>query len=301
MPGSNEILNEIRTAGSTHDIIRRNYLLKLHQLTGRNVVAYYSGWLQRQEVRGTAVSISDADMNGLMTVLHQLDHNIGLDLILHTPGGEISATESFVGYLRSIFKTDIRVFVPHLAMSAGTMIACACKEIYMGKHSRLGPIDPQIRSLPAHGILADFERAHNELLQDRSKILVWQPILTKYQPGDFDQCHKAIELTKQMVTEWLSTGMFKSSNRNTANDKSKRVVSKLANYGDFKTHSRQLPPEKCLRIGLTIRSLEDDKDLQDAVLSIHHAFSHTFGATTAVKIIENHDGKAHIDSVPRRG
>ena len=222
MPDSNTILNEIRTAGSTHDIIRRNYLLELHKLTGRNVIAYYSGWLQRQEVRGPSVSINDADMNGLMTVLYQLDRNIGLDLILHTPGGEISATESLVGYLRSMFGTEIRAFVPQLAMSAGTMIACACKEIYMGKHSSLGPIDPQINSIPAHGILADFERAHNELLQDRSKILVWQPILTKYQPGDFDKCHNAIELTARIVTQWLSTGMFKSSNRTTATDKARK-------------------------------------------------------------------------------
>ncbi len=300
MPNSNEILNEIRAAGSTHDVIRRCYLQKLHQLTGRNIIAYYSGWLQRQEVRGTSVTITDSDMNGFMTVLHQLDRSIGLDLILHPPGGEISATESFVGYLRSMFGTNIRAFVPQLAMSAGTMIACACKEIYMGKHSYLGPIDPQIRGIPAHGILADFERAHSEVLQDRSKILVWQPILTKYQPGDFDQCHNAIDLTQQIVAEWLSTGMFKSSNANTAKQKSKNVVRRLSS-ADFKTHSRHLSVDKCKQIGLNIRYLEDDKDLQDAILSVHHAFIQTFGATTAVKIIENHNAKAHIDSVARRG
>ena len=300
MPDSNTILNDIRTAGSTHDIIRRNYLLELHELTGRNIIAYYSGWLQRHEVKGPSVSINDADMNGLMTVLHQLDHNMGLDLILHTPGGEISAIESFVSYLRSMFGTDIRAFVPQLAMSGGTMIACACKEIYMGKHSNLGPIDPQINGIPAHGILADFERAHNELLQDRSKILVWQPILTKYQPGDFDLCHNAIELTTTIVTQWLSTGMFKSSNPKTSNDKSKKVVKGIANYGHLKTHSRHLAPDQCKQIGLVIRDLEEDKTLQDAVLSVHHAYSHTFGATSAVKIIENHDKKAHIDSVQRR-
>ena len=300
MPNSNEILNEIRAAGSTHDVIRRRYLQRLHHLTGRNIIAYYSGWLQRQEVRGTPVTITDSDMNGFMTVLHQLDRSIGLDLILHTPGGEISATESLVDYLRSMFGTNIRAFVPQLAMSAGTMIACACKEIYMGKHSNLGPIDPQIHGIPAHGILADFERAHNEVQQDRSKILVWQPILTKYQPGDFDQCHNAIELTQQIVAEWLSTGMFKSSSTSTAKQKSKDVVSRLSS-ADFKTHSRHLSVDKCKQIGLNICYLENDKDLQDTLLSVHHAFIQTFGATTAVKIIENHNGIASIDSVARRG
>ena len=301
MPNSNEILNEIRAAGSTHDVIRREYLLKLHQLTGRNVIAYYSGWLQRQDIRGTPISINDADMNGFMNAVHQLDRNIGLDLILHTPGGEITATESLVGYLRSIFGTNIRAFVPQLAMSAGTMIACACKEIYMGKHSHVGPIDPQIRGMPAHGIIADFERAHEELKQDRRKILVWQPILTKYQPGDFDLCHNAIALTATIVTEWLKTGMFKDSDENTAIQRSKSVVCQLSNYGNFRTHSRHLAADQCKEIGLNIQFLEENNDLQNAILSVHHAYIHTFGATTAIKIIENHKASAHIDLAARRG
>ena len=77
-----------------------------------------------------------------MTVVHKLDKQKGLDLILHTPGGETAATESLVDYLRSIFGTDIRAVIPQIAMSAGTTIACACKEIVMGKHSSLWPIDP---------------------------------------------------------------------------------------------------------------------------------------------------------------
>jgi ClpP class serine protease len=97
----------------------------------------------RDEKRRARSEVNDADKNGLMTVVHQLDRSKGLDLLLHTPGGETAATESFVDYLRSIFGKDIRAFIPQLALSAGTMIACACKEIYMGKQSSLGPVDPQ--------------------------------------------------------------------------------------------------------------------------------------------------------------
>ncbi len=63
-------------------------------------------------------------------------------MILHTPGGDIAATESIVDYLYCMFDKDIRVIVPQISMSAGTMIALASKEIVMGKHSNLGPIDP---------------------------------------------------------------------------------------------------------------------------------------------------------------
>ena len=50
MPDGSEILQEIQTAGSTHDIIRRRYLQELHEVTGRNVIIYYSGWLQKPDV-----------------------------------------------------------------------------------------------------------------------------------------------------------------------------------------------------------------------------------------------------------
>jgi hypothetical protein len=79
MPDWNQLLNEITAAGSVHDIIRRRYLKELHELTGRNVIIYYSGWLQKRNLEG--VEVNDADKNGFMTVVHGLDRTKGLDLI----------------------------------------------------------------------------------------------------------------------------------------------------------------------------------------------------------------------------
>jgi len=135
MANWNQILDEINKEGSTHDIIRRKYLLKLHKLTGRNVIAYYSGWLQKPS--SSEIIINDNDKNGFMTTINKLNREKGLDLILHTPGGDTAATESIIDYLTKMF-SDIRVIVPQLAMSGGTMIACASNKILMGKHSSLG-------------------------------------------------------------------------------------------------------------------------------------------------------------------
>ena len=132
MPGWNDILVEIQGAGSVHDITRRKYLKKLSDLTGRNTIAYYSGWLQKGEIARQGVTgfdVNDDDKNGFMATIHDLDRDKGLDLLLHTPGGDTAATESLVDYLRSMFGTDIRAIVPQLAMSAGTMIALATKEV----------------------------------------------------------------------------------------------------------------------------------------------------------------------------
>jgi ClpP class serine protease len=96
------------------------YIKELSKLTGRNVIIYYSGWLNNN-VSGTA--INDFDKNGFMGMIHGLNTDKGLDLLLHTPGGSISATESIIDYLNEIFNGNIRAVIPQLAMSGGTMVA----------------------------------------------------------------------------------------------------------------------------------------------------------------------------------
>lgn len=293
MPNWHSILNEINTAGSTHDIIRRKYLKNLQKVTGRNIIIYYSGWLQKPGASN--IHVSDADKNGFMTVIHKLDCSKGLDLLLHTPGGETSAMESLVDYLRSMFGTNIRAVIPQLAMSAGTMIACACKEIIMGKQSSLGPIDPQFRGIPAHGVVEEFNRAYLEIRSDPTKAAVWQPIIAKYTPTLIGECEKAIAWSNEMVKEWLLSGML--ATREDAENLVKDMIEELGNHALHKSHARHLSVEKCKEIGLNIIPLEDDSKLQDAVLSVHHACIHTLGATNAIKIIENHNGIAFIQSV----
>jgi len=126
-------LNQVTDNQSPFDKIRRKYLRQLARHTDRNVIAYYSGFLSKPQIAGT--EINDEDKNGFMLAIHNLDKSKGLDLLLHTPGGDGAATESLLDYLRSIFQLDIRAIVPQIAMSAGTMIACSCSEIIMGRES----------------------------------------------------------------------------------------------------------------------------------------------------------------------
>jgi len=290
MPSWHEILYEINKSGSTFDVVRRKYLELLHKKTKRNVIIYYSGWLQKPN--SLFSDVNDADKNGLMTVVHKLDRSKGLDLIIHTPGGEAAATESLVDYLHSIFKTDIRAIVPQLAMSAGTMIACACKEIIMGKQSSLGPIDPQFGGIPAHGVVEEFKRAYNEIKADNTKAAVWQPIIAKYHPTLIGECEKAIDWSNKMVKEWLLRGMLKG--KRNKEQKADNIIRELGDHALNKSHARHLSYDKCKIIGLKVKPLEEDDVFQDLVLSVHHSCLHTLSATTAIKIIENHKGVAFI-------
>jgi ATP-dependent protease ClpP protease subunit len=299
MPNWQEILNELNgykvSANTAYDIVRRKYLEELNRLTNRNIILYYSGWLQKSDVPMPIMAINDEDKNGFMTVINNLDKSKGLDLILHTPGGEIAATESLVNYLRACFGTDIRAIIPQIAMSAGTMIACSCKEIIMGKQSSLGPFDPQFQGLPTHGILEEFRRAHQEISVDSSKIPVWQPIIAKYHPTLIGECEKAIQWSIEMLKEWLKTGMFKG--RESIDEVLNKVILELGDHALTKSHARHLDKEYCRNAGLNIVDLEADQGIQDAILSVHHACMHTLSATPAIKIIENQNGIAFIKQV----
>lgn len=292
MPSWSEITQEINTYNTRNPIddVRVKYLKKLHEYTNRNVIAYYSGWLQKPNV--IQAGIDDNDKNAFMNAIYGLDKQIGLDLILHTPGGDLSAVESLIAYLRKIFGTNIRAIIPQIAMSAGTMIACACKEILMGKHSNLGPIDPQLNGLPASSVIAEFQQAIDEIKKDSAKIPLWQTIISKYHPTFLLECEHSINWASEMVQEHLRTGMFQDDIDK--DDISHRIALKLSDHDKHKSHSRHIEAEQCKEIGLKIVDLEDDPELHDIVLSIHHCYMYAFSGSLSYKYIENHLGTRTI-------
>lgn len=288
MPSWNDVQAEIFQDPNNvqFDAIRQKYIQELSTLTGRNVIAYYSNFLKRPGIASTA--INDDDKNAFMATVNGLDKSKGLDLILHTPGGDIAATESLVDYLHKIFDNDIRAIVPQIAMSAGTMIACACNSIVMGKQSSLGPIDPQINGFPSQGVIAEFEEAIKEIDDNPASIPLWQTIISRYHPTFIGECKKANMWSKEIVTDWLTKCMF--SREAGASEKIERIVSDLSSHETTKNHIRHIPIDKCKQLGLVIEELEEEgKDqLQDIVLSIHHAFMITFASVPeVVKIVEN--------------
>ncbi len=279
---------------SAYDITRRKYLSKVFDVNGgRNVIAYYSGWLQRPISRD--VIVNDKDVSGFMLAIHQLDKSKGLDLILHTPGGDLAATESLVTYLKKIFDNNIRAIVPQLSMSAGTMIALSCKQIIMGKHSSLGPIDPQMDGLPCEAIIAEFQRAREEILNNTDNAYLWEFIISKYHPTLLSSCQNAIDMSRQLVKQWLKENMCCGDSK-----KSNKIIKHFSSHKKSKMHARHLSVDTCKNIGLNIVDLEDNQELQDAVLTTHHAYMHTFARKAIVKIIENHNGVAYIEALAQQ-
>lgn len=294
MPTREFIQKEIqRLKGAGQDDIRHKYLAKLHKTSGRDTIIYFSSQgIQRPfPVSPMALSVSQDDIQGFMASLHNLKGD-KLDLILHSPGGSLEAADQIVQYLRAKY-SYIRVIIPQNAMSAATMIACASDEIVMGKHSAIGPIDPQMQfgqmSVPAHTILADFEKARTDVIGNPQLGNLWAPRLASLPPGFLNLCEQTIKLAKEKVESWLSKYMFGDKDAQKAKD----IAEWLGNFDEHRTHGRPIGYDLAKEKGLKVSRLEDDQPLQEAVLSVFHAMMVTFQSSSALKIIENHKGKGH--------
>jgi ClpP class serine protease len=113
-----------------------------------------------------------------------------IDLILHTPGGLVLAAEQIANALRA-HQARVTVFVPHYAMSGGTLLALAADEIVMAPHAVLGPVDPQLGEAPAVSILKVVEQKPIAEIDDQTLIQA-------------DQARKALKQVEQFVHDLLA-------------------------------------------------------------------------------------------------
>src|SRR6266436_4451916 len=110
------------------------------------------------------------DSEEVLRAIHMTDADVPLDLVLHTPGGLVLAALQISRAIRG-HKGKVTVFVPHYAMSGGTLIALAADEIVMSRHAVLGPIDPQLGQYPAASLIKAVSRKPVAEVDDQTLIL----------------------------------------------------------------------------------------------------------------------------------
>lgn len=284
-----ELFNETNNSANPIEFLnskRYRYLQEISRITGRNVITYYSSWLTKPSVANQG--IADVDKNAFMQAIYKMDKSKGLDLILHTPGGDIAAAESIVDYLHLIFGDNIRAIIPQMAMSAGTMIAISCPTIIMGKESSLGPVDPQYNGLSCQEAVDEFNQAVQEVTSNPRSLGLWQVRISKYTPTFLVSCNNALEWSKSYTEKWL-THNYKPDEVDT-----KKMLNFFVEHSESKSHARHFSIDQCKEIGLNVFNLEDNSALQDAVLSLHHLYMIFFDKSTAFKAVENQIGARYV-------
>src|ERR1700738_588815 len=172
------------------------------------------------------IDINDSE-EGLRAI-QMTDADVPLDLVLHTPGGLVLAALQIAKAVRE-HKARVTVFVPHYAMSGGTLIALAADEIVMCEHSVLGPIDPQLGESPAVSLIKVIEEKPVAKIDDRTLVLA-------------DVGRKAIAQIRQAASELL--------NRRLAAEQASALAEKLTS-GTWK-RAHQIWASTAKSLGLSI-------------------------------------------------
>ncbi len=150
---------------------RLRMLRKLEKARGSRVITL----IHRQESRSILgipliryIDIDDSEQ--LLRAIRLTQKDLPIDLILHTPGGLVLAAEQIAHAIKA-HPAKVTVYIPHYAMSGGTLLALAADEIVMDENAVLGPIDPQIGEYPAASILKAVEMKDKNEIEDKTLIL----------------------------------------------------------------------------------------------------------------------------------
>ncbi|PYS53173.1 MAG: hypothetical protein DMG13_13665 [Acidobacteria bacterium] len=169
------------------------------------------------------------DSEEVLRAIHLTDKNVPIDIVLHTPGGLVLASLQIA---RAIHKHEGKVtaFVPHYAMSGGTLIALAADEIVMSEYAVLGPVDPQLGQYPAASILKAVAKKSLDRIKDETLILA-------------DQAEKAVSQVRSSVRELLLTK---------CSEEKADELSRLLSEGTW-THDHPITFETAKSFGLPAR------------------------------------------------
>ncbi len=151
--------------------MRMNLMRTIQKKRGSRVITL----IHRQEslsFLGIPISryINIEDSEQILRAIRMTASDVPIDLIVHTPGGLVLAAEQIALALVR-HEAKVTVFVPHYAMSGGTLLALAADKIIMDENAVLGPVDPQIGSYPAASILSVIERKPIQHVDDNTLIL----------------------------------------------------------------------------------------------------------------------------------
>jgi ClpP class serine protease len=182
------------------------------------------------------IDVNDSEQ--VLRAIQMTDQEVPLDIILHTPGGLVLAASQIARAIRD-HKARVTVFVPHYAMSGGTLIALAADQIVMSPHAVLGPVDPQLGQNPAASLIKVVEQKPIAEIDDQTLVMA-------------DVGRKAIAQVKKTARELLE--------RQLSPDQAETLAEKLAT-GTW-THDYPILPKEAREFGLKVSTEMPEDVLQ---------------------------------------
>jgi len=177
------------------------------------------------------INIEDSEQ--VLRAIRLTPPDVPIDLILHTPGGLVLATEQIARALVR-HRAKVTVFIPHYAMSGGTMLAMAADEIVMDENAVLGPVDPQLGNVAAASVLKVLADKPISAIDDQTLVTA-------------DMARKAIRQVQKFVRTLLEDSFPKQK---VDPEKIDRIIEALTT--GIVTHDYPISVEEAKEMGLPV-------------------------------------------------
>ncbi len=218
------------------DASRKRMIMQIERERNSRVILL----VHRQETMGFLgfplvrfIDINDSEE--ILRAIQLTDPDVPIDLVLHTPGGLVLAALQIARAIHQ-HKGKVTVFVPHYAMSGGTLISLAADEIVMSPHAVLGPVDPQLGQYPAASLIKVVEQKPIEKIDDQTLVMA-------------DQGRKAMKQLQDAVTELLA---------DRCDPEKARELATMLSEGRW-THDFPITPEQARSFGLNVTDQMPDE------------------------------------------
>lgn len=223
-------------------------------------------------VVGDEKQITRSDVIGFVDLLHNIPQGSSVDLLLHTPGGDIDATEKIGLLLRKRVGPNgkLRAIIPDFAKSAGTLLALSADQIIMGDTSELGTIDPQVwlpgetgpASYSAKSYLDAF-KLHSEGLAKDPNDRVAEIMLSKLDPVMVRKFERMTKRSETIAAELLRRGMIPDE------DEANRIAANLIDTQAWHSHGQVISHELAVGIGLAVEHLPAGNVLWELIWALY--------------------------------
>jgi ClpP class serine protease len=216
--------------------------------------------------------INIEDSEAILRAIQMTDKDVPIDLIMHTPGGLVLAAEQ-IAFALQRHPAKVTVFVPHYAMSGGTLIALAADEIVMSENAVLGPVDPQLGQHPAASILKVLERKPIAEIDDDTIIMA-------------DIAEKALRQVKATVVDLLDDHM---------DPQKAEELATILSSGTW-THDYPLTAREARGLGLPIST-----EMPAEIIRLMTLYPQTAQRRPSVEYIPSPRSREPQPTEPRRG
>lgn len=262
---------------------RQRLIKDIQEQTQRTLIVYIGSFDHPEG------SIGGSDVLGFGDLLQDLS-DADIDLLLHTPGGDIDVAEKLVYMCWSRAKS-LRVIVPNSAKSAGTLIALAADSIVMSDSSDLGPIDPQVETIsgtgepimrPASSFLDGLEAIMKEAAKAGTLSPAYFPLLSQLDPALIDFCRKAIARSERFARKWLNAHQCNADPK-----KALKIARALVNTKRYLSHGTVIDWREAKAIGLIVEYIRPDDTMWRAIWGLYCMYEIDMRDKAMAKIFES--------------